>query len=104
MGTLRKENILDRYKVVWSEKDQEYVGTHEDYPSLSWLANTEEKASEGIIKFVELVTLENVLENLEECRHFVDMPNITTCISCVEITSDLEEKIRSLEEQLFKTL
>lgn len=101
---MRKENVLDKYKVIWSEEDQEFVGLHEDYPSLSWLANTEEKASEGIRKLVELVTLENVLENLEECRHFVDIPNITTCISCVKITSDLEEKIRSLEERLFKTL
>ena len=101
---MRKENVLDKYKVIWSEEDQEFVGLHEDYPSLSWLANTEEKALNGIRKLVELAALEDALENLEECRHFVDMPNITTCISCVEITSDLEEKIRSLEEQLFKTL
>ena len=104
MGTLRKENILDRYKVVWSEKDQEFVGLHKAYPSLSWLAGTEKEASEGIHKLVELITLEDALENFEVCKHFVEIPNITTCISCVKITSDLEEKIRSLEERLFKTL
>jgi predicted RNase H-like HicB family nuclease len=104
VGTLRKENVLDKYKVIWSEEDQEFVGLHEDYPSLSWLANTEEKALNGIRKLVELVILEEALKNFEECKHFVEIPNIMTCVSCVTTTQDLEEKIQSLAEQLFKTL
>lgn len=104
MGTLKKENVLDRSKVVWSEEDRSYVGTHEDYPSLSWLAGTEKNALEGIRRLVELVILEEALKNFEECKHFVEIPNIMTCVSCVTTTQDLEEKIQSLAEQLFKTL
>lgn len=101
---MAEECTSDKYLVKWSEEDREFVGLHEDYPSLSWLAGTEKEASEGIHKLVELVILEEALENFEECGHFVEIPNITTCISCVSTTQDLEEKIRSLAEQLFKTL
>ena len=98
------EKTIDKYIVKWSEEDRECVGTHEDYPSLSWLAGTEKKALEGIRRLVELVILEEALKNFEECKHFVEIPNIMTCVSCVTTTQDLEEKIQSLAEQLFKTL
>lgn len=41
---------VDRYtyRVTWSEEDQEYVGLCAEFPSLSWLGNTPEKALEGI--------------------------------------------------------
>lgn len=38
----------DKYRVIWSEDDGEYVGLCSDYPSLSWLAPTEKEALEGI--------------------------------------------------------
>jgi len=90
----------DKYLVKWSEEDREFVGTHSDYPSLSWLAKTEDKASEGIHKLVELATLEKALENFEECAHFVSIPNVTTCESCVIAISALEEKIRLAWKQV----
>ena len=36
------------YRVTWSEEDGEYVGLCAEFPSLSWLANTQETALTGI--------------------------------------------------------
>lgn len=44
--------MKDKYKVFWSEEDKEFVGTHEDFPSLSFLAKTEKEAEKGIYKLV----------------------------------------------------
>lgn len=47
--------FLDRYtyRVTWSEDDQEYVGLCAEFPSISWLENTPEKALSGIRKLVK---------------------------------------------------
>ena len=34
------------YRVTWSEEDQEYVGLCLEFPSLSWLAETQEHGDE----------------------------------------------------------
>ncbi|MBN1643589.1 MAG: type II toxin-antitoxin system HicB family antitoxin [Dehalococcoidales bacterium] len=36
------------YRVTWSEEDGEYVGLCAEFSSLSWLAQTQEKALAGI--------------------------------------------------------
>jgi predicted RNase H-like HicB family nuclease len=40
------------YRVSWSEEDEEYVGTCAEFPSLSWLDSTPERALAGIRKVV----------------------------------------------------
>ena len=40
------------YRVLWSEKDQEYVGLCAEFSGLSWLAKTPEAAFKGIRKVV----------------------------------------------------
>lgn len=40
------------YRVTWSEEDQEYVGLCAEFPSLSWLEPSQEKALAGIRKLV----------------------------------------------------
>jgi predicted HicB family RNase H-like nuclease len=40
------------YRVVWSEDDQEYVGLCAEFPSLSWLAESQDDAWQGIRKLV----------------------------------------------------
>ena len=40
------------YRVLWSEEDQEYVGLCSEFPSLTWLDATQEKALKGIKKLV----------------------------------------------------
>ncbi len=45
------------YRVTWSQEDSEYLGLCLEFPSLSWLAATPEKALSGIRKAVaEVVT------------------------------------------------
>ena len=36
------------YRVMWSEEDEEFVGSCAEFPSLSWLAPTAEKSLQGI--------------------------------------------------------
>lgn len=40
------------YHVEWSEGDREHVGLCSEFPSLSWLEETPEKALEGIRRLV----------------------------------------------------
>ncbi|PIE39211.1 MAG: toxin-antitoxin system HicB family antitoxin [Gammaproteobacteria bacterium] len=40
------------YRVTWSDEDQEYVGLCAEFPGLSWLEQTPEKALAGIRKLV----------------------------------------------------
>ena len=39
---------LYTYRVTWSQQDSEYVGLCAEFPSLSWLANSQEAALQGI--------------------------------------------------------
>ena len=38
------------YRVTWSQEDGEYLGLCLEFPSLSWLASTPEKALSGVRK------------------------------------------------------
>lgn len=40
------------YRVMWSEEDEEYVGLCSEFPSLSWLAESQEDALSGIRQVV----------------------------------------------------
>jgi len=45
------------YRITWSEEDKEFVGLCVEFPSLSWLAKTQEAALQGIRAIVaEAVT------------------------------------------------
>jgi predicted HicB family RNase H-like nuclease len=46
------------YRVTWSMEDNEYVGLCAEFPSLSWLAETQEEALQGISQVVQEVILE----------------------------------------------
>ena len=58
---------IDRYtyRVTWSEEDQEHVGLCAEFPSLSWLEKTPEKALVGIRRLVQQ-TVEDLRKNGEE--------------------------------------
>ena len=43
------------YRVTWSAEDKEHVGLCAEFPSLSWLAATPEKALAGIRRVVAAV-------------------------------------------------
>ena len=40
------------YRIIWSEDDNQHVGLCAEFPSLSYLASTPEKAVRGILKVV----------------------------------------------------
>ena len=50
----RQRTVLDQYayRVMWSEEDGQCVGLCSEFPSLSWLDRTPEKALHGIRKVV----------------------------------------------------
>jgi predicted HicB family RNase H-like nuclease len=43
------------YRVIWSEEDQEYVGLCAEFPSLSYLDESQVDALKGIVDLVEQV-------------------------------------------------
>jgi predicted HicB family RNase H-like nuclease len=62
---MAQKNDKYTYRVTWSEDDNEYVGLCAEFPSLSWLAKTPEKALSGIRKVVAEVILD-MSENKEK--------------------------------------
>lgn len=51
------------YRVSWSDEDGEYVGLCAEFPSLSWLAETQEAAFQGIRDVVAEVVLDMQANN-----------------------------------------
>jgi len=49
---MAQKNDKYTYRVTWSEDDNEYVGLCAEFPSLSWLDSTPERALKGIRKVV----------------------------------------------------
>lgn len=43
------------YRVTWSSEDEQFAGTCVEFPSLSWLADTQEDALDGIRNVVREV-------------------------------------------------
>ncbi|MCA9358518.1 type II toxin-antitoxin system HicB family antitoxin [Candidatus Kaiserbacteria bacterium] len=60
------------YRVTWSEDDQEYVGLCAEFPSLSWLEKTPEKALKGIRQLVS-----QCVEDLREDHQDIPEPIAT---------------------------
>jgi len=53
------------YRVVWSAPDEEYVATVAEFPSLSWLAETQAEALAGLTKLIADV-LDDMAANGED--------------------------------------
>ena len=53
------------YRVLWSDEDEEFIGLCAEFPSLSWLASTPEKALKGIRSVVK-DCLADMTKNKEE--------------------------------------
>jgi predicted HicB family RNase H-like nuclease len=64
------------YRVTWSEEDGEYVGLCAEFPSLSWLAGTQEAALKGIRSLVQ-----RVVTDLKRNRESVPEPISTRSYS-----------------------
>ncbi len=53
------------YRLAWSAKDEEFVATVVEFPSLSWLADTREGALDGLTSVVEEVLRDMLAEDEE---------------------------------------
>ena len=53
------------YAVFWSEEDQEYVGTHSGFPSMSWLYPLPEEALRGIRNAIRDARVDVVMETVD---------------------------------------
>ncbi|MGO1502248.1 MAG: type II toxin-antitoxin system HicB family antitoxin [Marinobacter sp.] len=72
------DKTIDRYtyRVTWSEEDQEHVGLCVEFPSLSWLEETPEKALKGIRKLVR-----DCIKDLQEEAQDIPQPIATKSFS-----------------------
>ncbi len=57
------------YRVTWSEEDREHVGLCAEFPSLSWLESSPDKALSGIRKLVS-----NCVREMEATDESVPQP------------------------------
>ena len=59
------------YRVTWSQEDGEFVGLCAEFPGLSWLAVSSEKALKGI-RLVINSCVQDMAENGEEIPKPID--------------------------------
>jgi predicted HicB family RNase H-like nuclease len=57
------------YRVTWSEDDNEYVGLCAEFPSLSWLASSQQSALKGISSLVA-----DVIADMKKSREPIPEP------------------------------
>jgi predicted HicB family RNase H-like nuclease len=60
------------YRVTWSEEDDQYVGLCAEFPSLSWLADTQENALTGIRD-----TVDQVVRDMQSSGEPIPLPLAT---------------------------
>jgi len=79
------------YRVMWSEEDGEYLGLCAEFPSLSWLASTQEEALNGIRGVVA-----DVVADLKKSNEPVPEPLMTKKFSgkfMVRVTPELHRQL-----------
>lgn len=60
------------YRVTWSEEDGQYVGLCAEFPSLSWLSDTQEAALAGIRD-----TVKQVVQDMQSNGEVIPQPLAT---------------------------
>ena len=79
------------YRITWSKEDGEYVGLCAEFPSLSWLADSQEAAFQGIRNVVT-----EVISDMQSNNEPIPEPLATKRYSgnfTVRITPDLHRRI-----------
>jgi len=77
---------------MWSEEDNEYIGLCAEFPSLSWLADTQEGALTGIRN-----TVKQVILDMQENDEVIPQPLTTRNYSgkfTVRIPPDVHRKLQ----------
>ncbi|MBW1649450.1 MAG: type II toxin-antitoxin system HicB family antitoxin [Deltaproteobacteria bacterium] len=57
------------YRITWSQEDNEYVGLCAEFPSISWLAKTQEEALKGIQNIVS-----DIIYDMEKNKEKIPEP------------------------------
>ena len=70
----KRDIDLYTYRVTWSGDDQEFVGLCAEFPSLSWLESTAEKALKGIRGLVSS-SLKDMRKSNEEVPEPLSLKN-----------------------------
>ncbi len=94
MKKMSLKNDLYTYRVTWSEEDQEYVGLCSEFPSLSWLDESQELALKGIRELVA-----DTIKDMKENREKVPEPFSTRKYSgkfMVRIPPEVHRKLAEL--------
>ncbi len=79
------------YRVTWSEEDGEYVGLCAEFPSLSWLADSQEAALRGIRDVVS-----EVVSDMQSSNEPIPQPLATKHYSgkfTVRVPSDVHRSL-----------
>lgn len=87
------DKTIDRYtyRITWSEEDQEHVGLCVEFPSLSWLEKTPEKALKGIRDLVL-----DCINDLQEESQAIPQPIASKTYSgkfMVRVTPDMHRSL-----------
>ncbi len=80
------------YRITWSEEDGEYIGLCAEFPSLSWLADTQEAALTGIRD-----TVKQVVRDMQSTGETIPQPLATRRYSgkfTVRIPPDVHKKLQ----------
>ncbi len=80
------------YRITWSEEDGEYVGLCAEFPSLSWLADTQEAALAGIRD-----TVKQVVRDMQSTGETIPQPLATRRYSgkfTVRVPPDVHKKLQ----------
>jgi predicted HicB family RNase H-like nuclease len=80
------------YRVTWSEEDDQYIGLCAEFPSLSWLADTQEAALTGIRD-----TVEQVVQDMQSSGEPIPQPLATRRYSgkfTVRVPPDVHRKLQ----------
>lgn len=80
------------YRVTWSDEDNEYIGLCAEFPSLSWLADTQESALAGIRDVVK-----QVVEDMRSTGEAIPQPLATKRYSgkfTVRIPPEIHRKLQ----------
>ena len=80
------------YRVTWSEEDGEYIGLCAEFPSLSWLAPTQEAVLTGIRDVVK-----QVIQDMQSTEEPIPQPLATKRYSgkfTARIPPDVHRKLQ----------
>src|SRR4030042_4455682 len=88
---LIKQTDYYTYRITWSDEDKEYVVLCAEFPSLSWLAKTQQAALRGVRNLVA-----EVISDMQSNNETVPQPFATRCFSgkfMVRIPPDVHRDI-----------